>query len=246
MAERNPKHLETALFHANKIEEQKVLESRILDDLEKLIDYPKNPLTTAESPQPDDVENVTHLLQYFRLADYDDFIEERRIDNKCCYLLCPNPPSRPKDVSGSKILFKKNGDIYTMPAAKYYVWCSPGCSKRSDYVRSQIGRADSWSQNLKSYEFVVGGLNNRQTTKYDPLENAKVEKLSNQMAEMAIKGQSGSIDTLMSDLVIEKESTNPPSAPKADLYENSHDTIEGYRPGEGVSLMRDDPLSFMD
>jgi hypothetical protein len=251
MAERNPKHLETALFHAKKIEEQKVLEFQILDDLEKLIDYPKNPDTTADSPQPDDIENVTSLLQLFRLGDYDDLIEERRIDNKCCYILCPKPPSRPKDVSGRKILFKNNGDIYTMPADKYYVWCSPECSKRSDYLRSQIERADSWSRALKHYEFVVGDLNDRKTMKYDPQKAAAVETLSNQMAGMGIKDDSDSknsqpIDKLMSDMVIEKTPANPPTVPEADIYQNNHDIIEGYRPGEGVSLMRDDPLSFMD
>ena len=87
-AEKNRRNMSIALHHATRIQHQKDTQALILLNIETLVDYPTgSPLDTS------DTSTFISLVHPFQPSDFDSLVEERRIDGKCGYALCPNTPS---------------------------------------------------------------------------------------------------------------------------------------------------------
>ncbi|KAK5167191.1 uncharacterized protein LTR77_007922 [Saxophila tyrrhenica] len=128
----NKRHLTTALYHANKIQQRKDVEARIFGNIETLLEFPSaTPFTSV------DVSRLVSLARLFQPSDFDNLVEERRIDGKCGYALCSNPP-RSESLGTSaawKLKAKAHGD-----------YCSDTCTRKSLYVKTQLSEVPAWER----------------------------------------------------------------------------------------------------
>jgi len=144
----NPAHLATALHHASLIERRKALEHTILLSLEALVDFPASS-SPAARPSPADIQAFKSLLRPFQPSDFDSLIEERGINDRCGYALCPNPAPSKGDARGGYRLFGAGGkakDFKIVKAAEAGRWCSGDCARRAMYVKVQLSETPAWER----------------------------------------------------------------------------------------------------
>ncbi|KFY34194.1 hypothetical protein V494_06973 [Pseudogymnoascus sp. VKM F-4513 (FW-928)] len=147
IASANPAHLATALYHANLIQRRKDLELDILYSTETLLDYPTTDLP-ATSPSPSDISTIKQLIRPFQPSDFDALLDERRINNRCAYVLCPNP-SPARGSNGGYRLFGTSGkssNFRIVPAAEADLWCSEDCARRAMYLKVQLSETPAWER----------------------------------------------------------------------------------------------------
>jgi hypothetical protein len=129
--EKDKRNLDLALQHAHRIQYQKDVETTILNSITALLDFPSSSTFTAREALA-----FTTLVKNFQPSDYDSLIEERRIDKKCGYTLCPNPPRSVTLGSSAAWKLKKGaGD-----------WCSDHCAKKALYVKTQLSEVPAWER----------------------------------------------------------------------------------------------------
>ncbi|KHJ31619.1 putative duf408 domain protein [Erysiphe necator] len=156
--EKKDRNREIAIHHANIIQQRKNFELEILFSIETLIDYPlAPPPADASNPSPIDISKFRQLVQSFQPSDYDSLIEERNINDRCGYALCPN--RRHKEVGGGK--YRLQG---TSGKAKYFrvvekealeKWCSNTCALRAMYVKIQLDQLPAWDRGIIKEETYV-------------------------------------------------------------------------------------------
>ncbi|KZF25533.1 hypothetical protein L228DRAFT_280770 [Xylona heveae TC161] len=135
---------ETALYHAKLIQEQKDIELNILEATERLLDFPSTDKNPAGKPSLEDASTFKELLKTFRPSDYDSLVEERNIDGRCGYALCPLP-NRKEDTKAKLRILRGNGEGFkVVPKAKLEQWCSEDCARRALYVRVQLSEEPAW------------------------------------------------------------------------------------------------------
>ena len=145
---RQQRNRELALEHAHIIQHRKDVEAQILDATEQLLDFPSSPTSTADNPTQEDVTRVKDLIKLFQPSDFDSLVEERHIDGKCGYVLCPLP-NKTEDVTGKFriITGKKSGSegLKVVEKQKLEQWCSGECGRRALYLRVQLSEEPAWT-----------------------------------------------------------------------------------------------------
>lgn len=126
---------ETAMHHARLLQERKNTELQILESLENLIDYPTQANSDAAHPSAADVSHVKQMLIPFQPSDYDALIEERNINRKCGYTLCPNPNKLQGTKATFGFLHSKGKGLEIVDRKVLERWCSPDCGRRALYLR---------------------------------------------------------------------------------------------------------------
>ncbi|KAL2066132.1 hypothetical protein VTL71DRAFT_2203 [Oculimacula yallundae] len=143
---------EIALYHAHLLQARKDIELEILLSTETLIDYPLSPSPhhTAASPSISDAQQFKSLLAQFTTSDYDALIQERNINEKCGYALCPN--ARVKEGGGGEWrllgMSGKARDFRVVRKEECEMWCKEGdaCKRRALWVRVQLGEVPAWER----------------------------------------------------------------------------------------------------
>lgn len=257
------KDRETALYHANLIQQRKDLELEILLSLEQLIDFPlAGPPYNASNPSPSDAAAFKHYLRIFQPSDYDAMIEERNIDKRCGYALCPKP--KPEGSGGKYRILGMRGkakDFRVVEKEEVERWCSDACGKRALYVKVQLNESPAWERESllsdvdlldepKSEEGVVlGGLGRLQLAEGE----SKVRNSSDLALERGDKGRAAKFGKV--EVEIQEKQTSgaaePPSFPTAELngqMSNMHLTVEGYISGfdKGKGIVKEEDDHGMD
>lgn len=156
-AERNR---ETALYHANLIQERKNLQAEILKSTEALLEFPRSSTSDAAHPAESDIIEVKKLLRTFQPSDYDSLVEERIIDHNCGYVLCPRPHRLELTNAKYRIL---QGKSHGAPSLKVVQrqdlerWCSDECGKRALHIRAQLQEEPAWARSAGSGGFTLLG-----------------------------------------------------------------------------------------
>jgi len=131
-AAQKKRHLDIAIKHALLIEHQRKTSDQVLKHIELLLDFP----TSSSTPTSTDATNFLRLVEIFQPSNFDELVEERRIDARCAYPLCANEPRglRLKDSETWK-LKKGAGD-----------WCSDACARKGLFVKAQLGEVPAWER----------------------------------------------------------------------------------------------------
>jgi hypothetical protein len=218
---------EIALYHANLIQAQKDVEAAIVDAIETLIDYPVSPDSTSSAPTASDVIEFTKLIYLFTPSDYDELIEERRIDNKCGYVFCVNAP---KKTPGGKL---KIVGMQVMDRGKAESWCSKECARRTLFVKVQLMEEPAWSRRAATapqLEILTGKMEAEQAVK----EKLREDQEDMEGAMRALALERGDEDKparavgMIADTLVERDVVKAPTAPLQNG--DNRDAIEGYAP----------------
>ena len=235
---------EIALYHAHLIQQRKDLELEILTSIETLIDFPtcSPPTYTSSSPSHEDAKAFKRHLLTFQPSDYDSLIEERNIDKKCGYTLCPNP--KPKDNGGIWRVLNKTGkakDFRILPKEEVEKWCSDECAKRALYVRVQLDECPAWERSRLGGEVQL--LDEPRTVEGEMMEGVQnlsiesrdVDEEIRKTNDLALeRGEKGA--TIKVDVDVKEKQVNRPAEPPSlevtkmsGQLENLHLAIEGYK-----------------
>lgn len=223
-AAKKKRHLDIAIKHALLIEHQKKTTDQILNHIELLLEFP-----AASEPSSKDASEFLQLVSIFQPSNFDELVEERRIDGKCGYPLCANEPRghRLKDSESWK-LKKGAGD-----------WCSNECTRKGLFVKAQLCEVPAWERVPGQQAPIVlheddRHLMARARSEDDQARAKKVKQRVDERSELAMergeKATSFRPDQVMADFVIEKtpSTRQPPMASKVQFA--SATAIEGYEP----------------
>jgi len=238
---------ETALYHANLIQQRKDIELEILFSTEALIDYPlaTSPYN-ASNPSPSDAKTFKELLRPFQPDDYDALIVERNINDHCGYTLCPN--ARVKEAGGGKYrILGMNGkakDFRVVEKGELEKWCSPACAKRALYVRVQLSETAAWERGAVESTINIDLLDEPKSEDTDMAERMQQMDLASDnaanmkdTANLALERGDKALaarNALMDIKIQEKDISKPPQAPSLDDHDLSgrldsmHLTLEGH------------------
>ncbi|KAF2431005.1 hypothetical protein EJ08DRAFT_557868, partial [Tothia fuscella] len=222
---------EIAVYHANIIQAQKDVEAEILEALEELIEFPTTPSTsTSINPSSADIAAFKEYVTPFQPSDYDSLLEERRIAQKCGYVLCNNPPKKTSTGGGKfKILGRKKGQEFrVVEREKTDCWCCQDCARRALYVKVQLDEEPAWTRrggSAPEIQILIG-------VEDDGLDESKVQqrRLEEDMDMLAL--ERGDLDKParsvgMVKKVVEKDYVSAPEAPS---HDESVNAVEGYEP----------------
>ena len=232
---REERHREIALYHANLIQSQKDVEAAITTSIETLIDFPSSPSSTSAHPATADIEEFTRLIYIFTPSDYDDLIEERRIDHRCGYVFCTNAP---KTTPGGrlKIVGGSSANAKIVARNKAEAWCSKACAKRALFVKVQLMEEPAWSRRAGSgpeLEILTADVESEIASKKEGRLDVEGDDLEGKMRELALERGDGEKPArsagMVSDVVVERDAVKVPTAPVHDGEEKG-DAIEGYVP----------------
>lgn len=140
---------ETALYHANLLQQRKDVQNMIFESTETLLDFPSSLNSDPAHPLERDILDVKTRLKSFQPSDYDSLIKERNIDKKCGYVLCPRP-NRLQDTDAKYRIFhgENNGtaSLKFVEREELERWCSDECGRRALYIRVQLSDEPTWSR----------------------------------------------------------------------------------------------------
>ena len=138
---------ETALYHAQLLQQRKDVEALILASTEALLELPSSPAADPARPCLQDTVLVKNFLKPFQPSDYDSLIEERNINKQCGYVLCPRPNRQEDTKAKYRILPSKKGNTVNF-VERYTLerWCSDACGKRALYVKVQLCEEPAWTR----------------------------------------------------------------------------------------------------
>ena len=240
---------EAAMHHARLLQERKDTEWQILESLENLIDYPTQANSDATHPSAADITHVKQMLIPFQPSDYDALIEERNINRKCGYLLCPNPNKLQGTNAKFGFLHSKGQGSRIVDRKVLERWCSPECGRRALYLRVQLAEEPAWERaGGVGGDFVLfdEGLNSRpfidltsqiaeRLGKLDVRDDE--ERLVAAMSELAVERGDGSArgnsTRLVNVHVVENTQCEQDGQALIRLQQpimGAFDEIEGYRP----------------
>ena len=144
---RDDRNRETALYHAQLLQQRKDVEALILASTEALLELPSSPTADPGRPCLQDTVLVKTSLRPFQPSDYDSLIEERNINKQCGYVLCPKPNRQEDTKAKYRILPSKKGDtVNFVERHTLERWCSDACGKRALYVKVQLCEEPAWSR----------------------------------------------------------------------------------------------------
>jgi hypothetical protein len=227
-AEKDRRNLNIALHHAYKIQNRKEVEAHILDSITALLEFPATDCFT-----PTEALNFLQLVRNFQPSDFDDLVEERRIDGKCGYALCRQPPRCETMGRSSEWKLKKGmGD-----------WCSDHCAKKGLFIKTQLSEVPAWDREREQQPDVQlhedDQLPADQTAARRAKRAAAVDDWRKRVAdqeELAVeRGETSTSfrpNQVMTDGVVEKKvSKAVPQAPDSNIEDIlTGGAIEGFQP----------------
>ena len=145
----NERNRETALYHANLIQQRKDVESLILSSTEALLELPSTPDADPARPSSSDAAFAKNALKSFQPSDYDALITERNINHQCGYVLCPKDNRTQNTKAKYRILREKGKGADALRFVKkesLEKWCSDDCGRRALYVKVQLNEEPAWER----------------------------------------------------------------------------------------------------
>ena len=144
---REDRNKETAIYHAQLLQQRKDVEALILAYTESMLDLPSSPTADPARPHLQDATLVKNSLWPFQPSDYDSLIEERNINKKCGYVLCPRL-NRQEDTKAKFRILHGNGSNTLNFVERHTLerWCSDECGKRALYVKVQLCEEPAWTR----------------------------------------------------------------------------------------------------
>ncbi|MCJ1391734.1 hypothetical protein MMC18_004599 [Xylographa bjoerkii] len=244
---RQIRNREIALQHAHLIQQRKDVESSILAATETLLDFPSCQTADPAYPASADVTQVKTLLQTFQPADYDSLVEERNIDGKCGYILCPRPHKIEKRKSLYRILksgTNKDKSMEAMRKEELERWCSKDCGKRAIYLRVQLSEMPAWERPGSASILLYGEHEQRSGARRG--EETDVTAVTAGLKQLAMeRGEryNGKASPTVEVSIHEQEvpARSEENAFQEDDYHESsriYDSIEGYVPRVSGSRAR--------
>ncbi|MCJ1267581.1 hypothetical protein MMC22_007466 [Lobaria immixta] len=247
---REDRNRETALYHANLLQQRKDVQNLIFESTETLLDFPSSAASDPAQPLERDVVDVKNLLKSFQPSDYDSLIKERNIDKKCGYILCPRA-NRLQDTDAKYRIFhaKNNGahSLNFVEKEELERWCSEECGKRALYIRVQLGDEPAWSRAPGSggnFTLLDEGNQNRQRLNAD-------DELTQRFHNLHVEYDEERVVAALKDLALERGDGNASEGRsrliEVDIHENERQgdtqpdpsyqvsnglwsSIEGYNP----------------
>ena len=140
---------ETAIYHANLIQQRKDVEARILAATEALLECPSSPGADPANPFFEDATLIKQLMVPFQPSDFDALIEERNINRQCGYVLCPRPNRQQVTSAKYRILHSGGNGADTLKfiqKGSLEKWCSDDCSKRALFIKIQLSNEPAWTR----------------------------------------------------------------------------------------------------
>jgi RNA polymerase II-associated protein 2 len=240
------KNRETALFHARLIHQQKDMELQILASIEALLELPNSLPADPTLPSDSDTASFKSSLRLFRASDYDDLIEERNIEQKCGYALCPRP-CRPEDMSIKYRILRGNRGPNIVETRKMQKWCSKSCARHALYVRIQLSEEPAWLRPsnatwelelLSEAQPKITPAQMSSETLEERMLQLKLDQGDNvagdtsDLAVLAVeRGQpSKQSNTSLMDFTLKENINDNPQATAPKLRTGHIDSIEGYAP----------------
>ncbi|MCJ1250168.1 hypothetical protein MMC30_007394 [Trapelia coarctata] len=249
---RQVRNRELALEQAHIIQQRKDIESSIFAAIETLLDFPPSPNSNPACPSTADVAYVKEHLKLFQPADYDSLVEERGINGKCGYALCPRPHRVENTSARYRILRSgrdRNNGMKVVEKKELERWCSDECGKMALYLRVQLSEVPAQQRTRNARIQIYGECENGKGL--DETRGDEVAAVTNGLQQLAIergetgrRGTSGAVEVK----VVEKDVREPDHVPSLeklsiqddDYHESSniYGSIEGYRPKIGGSRAR--------
>ena len=235
---REDRNRETALYHANLLQQRKDVEALVLSSTETLLDFPSSPHSNPANPSVKDASIVKTLLRPFQPSDYDALIEERNINRKCGYVICP----RSNKIDDTKAPFRilrsagKGADAFKVVESRMLEkWCSDDCAKRALYIKVQLSEKPAWTR-AGTIESDVTLLEDVSTSKQDREAESRLvgglEKLNIGLGE-------DKLIAAMKELAVERGDGNAVSKAsrvlEVDIHENTNATARAPVPTLGVT-----------
>ena len=228
-AAQKKRHFDIAIKHALLIDHQRKTQDQVLSHIEILLDFPP-----SSRPTTQDAVQFLKLVAIFQPSNFDELVEERRIDRKCGYPLCANEP-RGLHLKASETWKLKKG------AAD---WCSNDCMRKGFYIKAQLGEVPAWERVPGQQPPVVLHEDDRHLTPAPTIEadHAKAQHIKQRVmerSELAMERgeQAASLrpDQVMVDFIVEKTpaAMQPPSQTKVKFASST--AIEGYEPKSDTS-----------
>ena len=252
---REERNRETALYHANFLQQRRDVEALVLASTETLLDFPSLPDADPANPSSEDASAVKTLLKPFQPSDYDALIDERNIDRKCGYMLCPRSNKLQNTDAKLRILQSagKGPDaLRVVERQTLEKWCSDECGKRALYIRVQLNEEPAWTraggfsgnicllenaprpkQSQEAGLILVQGLEKLEIS----LEEDRVVAAQKELAIERGDGDAVSRASRLVEVDIHENSNSSakePSSPTASIEHREthglHGSIEGYNP----------------
>ena len=247
---RNERNRKAAINHAKLLQDRKDTEMEIFECLELLIDYPISMNSDAAHPSAEDITEVKRMLIPFQPSDYDALIEERNINRKCGYVLCPKQNKLQGTNAKYGFLHTKDSGTRIVDRKLLERWCSSECGQRALYLRVQLSEEPAWERvGGVGGHFVLLDEKHQPAAQIDAssqllecmeklsLRNDE-EKIIAALKELSIERGDGharrNSKSLASVQVAESSQTNVQSnqlqTDSAQHFVVSHNQIEGYQP----------------
>lgn len=245
---REDRNQETALYHAQLLQQRKDVEALVLASTEALLDVPSSLDADPAHPSPSDATLVKNLLRPFQPSDYDALIEERNINEQCGYVLCPQNNKKQDTKAKYRILHGKGKDLDALKfvlTQSLEMWCSDDCGKRAIFIKVQLNEEPAWTR-ANSTSGDIELLEDKTSLESGTTLVEGMKKLNVGLAEDQFVER-------MKALAIERGNGEAPSRPRGlgdlNVRENNsanskllspkswvggsgspHDSIEGYTP----------------
>ena len=246
LSPKQARHRETALFHADLIQQQKDVESQILFATETLLDFPPSSDSNPAHPSQKDTSVAKTLLRSFQPSDLDALIQERNIDNKCGYIFCPKPNRKQDTTARCRILQSKGEGKTTLKFVDRHIlerWCSDECGKRALFIRVQLSEEPAWTRAasrdgditfLEDDGNVIHIVNDALTAQLQTLDIASpVDDMIGALNQLAIERGDGNAHrnrSVLVDVNVHENSVlqDPPISVDNPESAEPRDSIEGY------------------
>ena len=205
---RDDRNRETALYHAQLLQQRKDVEALILASTEALLELPSSSAADPARPCLQDTVIVKNSLKPFQPSDYDSLIEERNINKQCGYVLCPRPNRQEDTKAKYRILPGRKGDtVNFVERHTLERWCSDACGKRALYVKVQLCEEPGWTRAGSAGGDIVFLEDERNNQKIQEVDSTLTEKLRS--LDMGL--EEDEVITKMNALAIERGDKKAPS-----------------------------------
>lgn len=223
-AAKKKRHFDIAIKHALLIDHQKKTSNQILNHIEILLDFPP-----SSQPTTQDASHFLQLVSIFQPSNFDELVEERRIDSRCGYPLCVNEP-RGLQLKESESWKLKEGDGD---------WCSKECTRKGLYIKAQLSEVPAWERVPGQQAPIILHENDRhlmppESTDGDEASSKKIQQRVAERGELAMeRGETAASfrpDQVMADFIVEKTPSSRQAQLESRVKFSSSTAIEGYEP----------------
>ena len=140
------KHRQTAIHHAQLLQQRKDIETANLAAMEELMEFPTDSSTDAAYPHQGDVIRFEQLITLFQPSDYDELFTERNCMDKCGYVFCPRPRRQYPDRGVVHLAAGGKHNTKFLSAKHVEIWCSDACARRALYTKVQMNEQPAWER----------------------------------------------------------------------------------------------------